>query len=125
MESDQPVLVSDQLESQKIWRIAIFLIFNLLPYSWAILTLIVAPGFVIPFFNHPVARVILLTPMLLQLIVVILFVRRELLRKDSTAKQIDWPCWLSAAMLGSIIFTAPMLGPALITIVNAVVPMYK
>ncbi len=120
--SDQPMVVTDQ--PKKIWVIAIFLLYNLLPYSWAIFTLIVAPGFVIPFLNHPTARVVLLTLTSLQLVLVILFIRRELLRKDPTTNLRYWPYWFFASMLGILVFMTPMLGPVLITIVEALRPMF-
>ncbi len=124
-ESDQSVIVSDRLELEKIRRIAIFLLFNLSPYGLAAALYLMAPGGAVPFFNYPMAKFILLTPVFLQTIVVIFFVGRELSRKDPTVKTTDWPYWLFASIIGFMGFMAPILVPALVTVLSALEPMSK
>jgi hypothetical protein len=71
--------------------------------------LIVAPGFVTPFLNHPIARLIMLGLTMWQIVCCILISRTKNLNLQV----------LLAMVSGIPIVLGPMLGPAVITILGA------
>ncbi len=83
-----------------------------------LLSLIITPGFVTPFFNHPTGRIILLVAAVWQVLCCAILARTTA-RNGLSFFQIA----LSAIAILPVAL-APMIGPAIVTICGALAPLW-
>jgi hypothetical protein len=89
-------------------RISGTISFLLVSYLPSALSLTMAPGFIWPFFNHPIGRMVVLAGLVWNLIGLVLVFRS---RKK-------WQFVCETIIFGMPITLSPMLGPAVITLVQ-------